>query len=64
MKPLPRMNPLPDPSPSPCTKVCRMEGQVCAGCGRTLDEIALWSRMSADEKLAVLARLAAQKAAS
>jgi predicted Fe-S protein YdhL (DUF1289 family) len=41
-----------------------MEGSVCAGCGRTLDEIARWSAMSPDEKLAVLARLAAQKAAS
>lgn len=41
-----------------------MEGPVCAGCGRTLDEIARWSSMGPDEKLAVLARLAAQKAAS
>ncbi|CAH0348901.1 hypothetical protein AQB9606_00796 [Aquabacterium sp. CECT 9606] len=41
-----------------------MEGAVCAGCGRTLDEIARWSNMSPDEKLAVLTRLAAQKAAS
>ncbi|MDO9001920.1 MAG: DUF1289 domain-containing protein [Aquabacterium sp.] len=61
------MNPLPsesDPAPSPCTKVCRMDGQVCAGCGRTLDEIVRWRGMSPDEKLDVLARLAAQKAAS
>ncbi|MBC7699869.1 MAG: DUF1289 domain-containing protein [Massilia sp.] len=41
-----------------------MAGPVCAGCGRTLDEIAGWSRMSPDEKLAVLARLSSQKAAS
>ncbi|MBA4110453.1 MAG: hypothetical protein C0487_12765 [Leptothrix sp. (in: Bacteria)] len=41
-----------------------MEGSVCAGCGRTLDEIARWSSMSADEKRAVLSRLAAQKTAS
>lgn len=41
-----------------------MAGPVCAGCGRTLDEIARWGGMSPDEKLAVLAHLAAQKAAS
>lgn len=58
--------PLPSPldPPSPCTKVCRMEGPVCAGCGRTLDELRRWRTMSAEEKLGVLARLAAQKAAS
>jgi predicted Fe-S protein YdhL (DUF1289 family) len=41
-----------------------MVGPVCAGCGRTLDEITRWRDMGAAEKQAVLARLAAQKAAS
>ncbi|RZL00242.1 MAG: DUF1289 domain-containing protein [Rubrivivax sp.] len=50
--------------PSPCTKVCRMEGAVCAGCGRTLDEITRWRTMAPEEKRAVLARLAARNAAS
>ncbi len=40
-----------------------MEGAVCAGCGRTLDEIARWRTMSAEEKLAVLARLAREGSA-
>jgi predicted Fe-S protein YdhL (DUF1289 family) len=39
-----------------------MEGPVCAGCGRTLDEIARWRTMGDDEKLEVLARLAAANA--
>ncbi|MDI1259661.1 DUF1289 domain-containing protein [Aquabacterium sp.] len=60
MNPLP---PLPEPPPSPCTKVCRMAGAVCVGCGRTLDEIARWGSMNPHEKLAVLARLAGQNAA-
>ncbi len=33
--------------PSPCTSVCRIDADngLCAGCLRTLDEIAAWSRM-------------------
>lgn len=41
-----------------------MEDAVCAGCGRTLDEIARWRTMSTTEKLAVLARLADGKASA
>lgn len=41
-----------------------MEGAVCAGCGRTLDEITRWRTMAPEEKRAVLARLAARNAAS
>jgi len=33
----------------------------CEGCLRTLDEIAAWSAMSAQEKRAVLARLPARR---
>lgn len=44
---------------SPCVGLCQMDGQrrYCRGCGRTLDEIASWSRMSVAEKRAVLQRL-------
>lgn len=34
---------------------------LCDGCLRTLDEIAAWSRLSDDEKRAVLARVAARR---
>jgi len=34
---------------------------LCEGCLRTLDEIAAWSGMSADEKRAVLAKLPARR---
>jgi predicted Fe-S protein YdhL (DUF1289 family) len=38
--------------------VCVLDtGRVCVGCGRTLDEIARWGRMSAAEQWAVIARL-------
>jgi predicted Fe-S protein YdhL (DUF1289 family) len=49
---------------SPCINVCRMnpDTELCEGCLRTLDEIAAWSAMSADEKRAVLARIPARRA--
>ena len=36
-----------DEAPSPCISVCRMDpaSELCEGCLRTLDEIALWGRM-------------------
>jgi predicted Fe-S protein YdhL (DUF1289 family) len=48
---------------SPCIKVCVLDGQsVCVGCGRTIDEIAGWSRMSAPEQLAASERAAQRRA--
>ena len=47
---------------SPCINVCRMSSVgVCEGCFRTLDEIACWSILDDDEKLAVLALLPARR---
>lgn len=48
---------------SPCAKVCIMDPDtdLCRGCARTLDEISRWSRMSDDEKRAVLAQLPARR---
>jgi hypothetical protein len=42
---------------SPCIRTCRLEGEVCVGCGRTRTEIALWTRMSGDERAAIMRRL-------
>ncbi len=46
---------------SPCRKLCALDPatRVCAGCLRTLDEIARWSRMSDEEKHGVLRRIEA-----
>ena len=50
--------------PSPCISVCEMlPTGVCAGCFRTLDEIAAWSVLDADGKRAVLAALPARRIA-
>ncbi|MFQ0813042.1 hypothetical protein AVM02_15260 [Brucella anthropi] len=45
---------------SPCILVCTIDPETgfCLGCARTLDEIARWSSMDADERSAVWALLA------
>jgi uncharacterized protein len=50
---------------SPCIKLCEMipGAGVCAGCFRTLDEIAAWTRLGVAGKRAVLAALPARRAA-
>lgn len=38
----------------PCINVCTLDAQeVCVGCGRTIEEIAVWSRLSDEERRAV-----------
>ncbi len=51
---------------SPCVKVCLMDPRVgqCAGCGRTLAEIAAWGRMSEAERRAVMDDLPRRQAAA
>ncbi len=50
---------------SPCISVCQIDDATgcCIGCNRSMDEIRDWPILSAEEKTAVLARLAARKAA-
>jgi predicted Fe-S protein YdhL (DUF1289 family) len=43
---------------SPCLNVCVLDAaRSCVGCGRTIDEIANWARMSAAEQWRVIDRL-------
>lgn len=48
---------------SPCVKVCVMHpgARLCMGCFRTGDEIARWSRMSPEERTAIMADLPARE---
>ena len=47
---------------SPCIKVCVVHPteRICVGCYRSIDEIAGWGRMSADERRAIMAELPAR----
>ena len=44
---------------SPCINICRMNPQTgwCEGCMRSIDEIAAWSQLGDEAKLAVWAQL-------
>jgi uncharacterized protein len=50
--------------PSPCTGVCRIDAAtgLCAGCARTLDEIAAWSTLDDDARRAIRAAIAVRRA--
>ncbi|MCA0203820.1 MAG: DUF1289 domain-containing protein [Proteobacteria bacterium] len=44
---------------SPCVKICVIHPRagICAGCFRTLEEIAAWSAMSPENRAEILAQL-------
>jgi predicted Fe-S protein YdhL (DUF1289 family) len=50
---------------SPCVKVCALDNEtgLCRGCLRTMNEIADWVEMTAEEKRATLERVAERKRA-
>lgn len=47
---------------SPCIKLCVVhpEARLCVGCFRSLDEIAGWSRMTPEQRRAVMEDLPAR----
>lgn len=52
-----------DEPQSPCVNICVMhptEG-ICVGCFRTLEEIAGWGAMPADQRRTIMAELPARK---
>lgn len=44
---------------SPCISVCKINKhtQVCEGCGRTIEEIKMWTKYSDEERMAVMRKL-------
>lgn len=44
---------------SPCIKICVVhpESRLCTGCLRSIDEIGQWSRMTPQERRAIMAEL-------
>jgi uncharacterized protein len=47
---------------SPCLKICVMDtaSAICAGCGRTIQEIAAWSRLDSAARIQINAALPAR----
>jgi hypothetical protein len=50
---------------TPCVKICTIDARsgLCLGCGRTIDEIAGWSAMSAAERARLMGELPSRLAA-
>jgi predicted Fe-S protein YdhL (DUF1289 family) len=46
---------------SPCVSICKVEDNLCIGCGRTLDEIASWTTMTQAQRQEVLERIERDK---
>jgi predicted Fe-S protein YdhL (DUF1289 family) len=46
-------------TPSPCLNICEIDpsGELCVGCGRTLDEIAGWQGASEAKRRAIVDEL-------
>lgn len=44
---------------SPCISICVLDpdSELCEGCGRSLDEISQWSRMTEEQRRAVMVTL-------
>ena len=39
---------------SPCVKICKVENELCIGCGRTTREIAEWFKASDKRKREII----------
>jgi predicted Fe-S protein YdhL (DUF1289 family) len=47
---------------SPCINICKMEDGLCAGCFRTIEEIARWANADDEDKRLILAAAKQRKA--
>lgn len=47
------------PALTPCVQVCQIDQmlRLCLGCGRTLDEIGRWSKLSDPQRIMVMQQL-------
>jgi len=48
---------------SPCTSECIMDNGICTACGMTEKESNTWYKLSDEERIKIVERLAAQKKA-
>lgn len=50
---------------SPCVQICVVhpETRLCIGCARSIDEIAQWSKLPAEDRSRIMAELPGREAA-
>jgi len=46
---------------TPCIRICKLEGNICTGCFRTIEEIANWLKYSDKEKQLIINLLEERK---
>lgn len=46
---------------TPCRKLCRIEENVCTGCGRSLEQIKNWITYSEKERKEIMGELAGDR---
>ena len=50
---------------SPCINVCKIgDNRKCIGCGRTIEEISMWSRLSIEKRNAIMERIQNESSSS
>ena len=42
---------------TPCQSICKIVEGICAGCGRTKEEICMWMQMDEEKRLLIMHRL-------
>ena len=42
---------------SPCIQICKLENDICIGCGRTTQEIAEWGKATIARRKEIIERL-------
>ena len=47
--------------PSPCKNICKLENNVCVGCGRSKHDIAHWNEYSNEKKFKIVRQLKKKK---
>jgi predicted Fe-S protein YdhL (DUF1289 family) len=46
---------------SPCINICSLKDELCIGCGRTVEQITLWSTYTNEQKRKVVEELNGKK---
>ncbi len=48
---------------TPCIRICTLDGNLCIGCYRTVDEIMAWRGLTETQRQAIMVRLDARRLA-
>lgn len=49
---------------TPCVLLCKLEDDICIGCGRTVDQIRYWRTYSDEQREQIIAELYCSRASN